>query len=482
MQTLIEPVSAITGKPYSGGNVQKLIDAMDSDSRFIAGAFATFRQWLSIGRCVRKGESCAARLLAYSDGKTTEADVAAREKAKEKASFKKGFCVFALEQTDAIEGWTPDQAPAVANDEGEEAQPATEDKPAPGKLYSLSALAATGAWSQSEVAPKPLPAIDSDRLLAKAQALLEKAEACFADRLQNTAKRLAQSMHKRMEGQRMERQAHMLKAYAMAINDGKAPLIGCTVRQIITWSEEASVYNCQSVSNGYHGYHVETSDARHTEAHHITLRNLLDPRKVMESEEKVAKEQAEAELRNCDVEGFFPTPASVVQVMLEQAGDLNGKTVLEPSAGKGDLVQAAFNAGAKTVQCFEVNHKLMRYIDKFVKAPPLPACMVSQQADFLNELPVGPHARVDVVLMNPPFERDAAPAHVLHALSWLKPGGKLVSVMPHNWAEKKAADYLLRTIDDLGLPMTEIEIDGPAFNGADSFRRTAVRTSIIVIG
>jgi hypothetical protein len=36
----------------------------------------------------------------------------------------------------------------------------------------------------------------------------------------------------------------------------------------------------------------------------------------------------------------------------------------------------------------------------------------------------------DRVVMNPPFARNAAPKHVLHAYDFLKPGGRLVSVMP----------------------------------------------------
>ncbi len=32
-------------------------------------------------------------------------------------------------------------------------------------------------------------------------------------------------------------------------------------------------------------------------------------------------------------------------------------------------------------------------------------------------------------MMNPPFEREQDIAHVLHALRWLKEGGKLVSVL-----------------------------------------------------
>jgi 16S rRNA G966 N2-methylase RsmD len=458
LQTIVNPINAVTGKPYSGGNVAKLIDAMDSDPRFVTGAFSTFRQWLAIGRCVRKGEACAARLLAFSDGQTQETE-SGEVKGKGKAKFKKGFCVFAIEQTDAIEGWTPDQSPTITREEDtEEAQP-----------VAVAQIA------------KPSPTIDLAKISAKADKLIIKAEACFADRLQNTAKRLAQAMHKRMEGQRMERQAHILKAFVLASKDGQNPLPGATISDLFQWSEEAAIYKATPVSNGYHGYHVETTDAQYTEAHHVALRGLLDPRAVAASAEKIAKERAEADLRTCDFPGFFPTPASVVQIMLEQAGDLRSKAVLEPSAGKGDLVRAALEAGAKSVKAFEIVPKLADYLATFVR-PTGAQCVVSQQADFLNELPVGPHARVDVVLMNPPFERDAAPAHVLHALLWLKPGGKLVSVMPLNWSEKKAADYLLRTIENMGLSMLEVEVDGPAFNGADSFRQTAVRTCILVIG
>jgi 16S rRNA G966 N2-methylase RsmD len=447
---LVEPVNAVTCKPYTGGNIQKLIDAMDSDPRFVTGAFATFRQWLSIGRCVRKGETCAARLLAFSDGQSQEAE-AGTEKGKPR--FKKGFCVFALEQTDAIENWTPEQAhdPTIE-----------EEGPQP-------------------VARKAKPTVDLAKIRAKAESLIVKAEACFADRLQNTAKRLAQAMHKRMEGQRMERQAHILKALVLSAEASTNPLPEATYAELVKWSEEAAIYKAVPVSNGYHGYHVETTEARHTEAHHVALRGLLDPRTVTASAEKVAKERAEAELRNCEYPGFFPTPPSVIRVMMEQVGDLRGKTVLEPSAGKGDLVQAAFKAGAASVKAFEIVPKLAEYLATFVR-PTGAQCVVSQQADFTEALPAGPHARVDAVLMNPPFERDAAPAHVLHALSWLKPGGKLVSVMPANWSEKKAADYLLRTIDDMGLSMAEIEVEGAAFNSADSFRQTAVRTTVLVIG
>src|SRR4051812_34975845 len=51
------------------------------------------------------------------------------------------------------------------------------------------------------------------------------------------------------------------------------------------------------------------------------------------------------------VPGFFPTPPAVVAAMLEYADLRPGLTVLEPSAGKGDLIRAA--AGC-TVRAFEL--------------------------------------------------------------------------------------------------------------------------------
>lgn len=56
------------------------------------------------------------------------------------------------------------------------------------------------------------------------------------------------------------------------------------------------------------------------------------------------------------------------------------------------------------------------------------------QSDFLAQ---SPQPQYDRVIMNPPFEKQADIKHVLHAHKFLKPGGRLVSVM--------AASVLFRT-------------------------------------
>jgi hypothetical protein len=47
---------------------------------------------------------------------------------------------------------------------------------------------------------------------------------------------------------------------------------------------------------------------------------------------------------------FYPTPQNVIEMMT--AGlDLAGKTVLEPSAGSGNILDFLKNLGAKTIAC-----------------------------------------------------------------------------------------------------------------------------------
>jgi 16S rRNA G966 N2-methylase RsmD len=475
------PINPTTGNEYSGGNVDRLVDAMDSNPRFVSGSFATFRQWLSVGRCVQKGEKAAARLVAYGSG---QVEVQESGEAKSKGRFLKPFSVFALEQTAPI---TDGPAPQDDQESAQEAIPATngteakEDKPEAGKVYSLATLAKGGEWSKAEVKPEPVRLLNLETIREKAARLERLAAGCHADRLTNTAKRLGQAMHKRMEGDRMAKAAAMLSALADAVEANPAhALASLATREAIDTATEAAIYEVRMVSNGYHSYNVETDKPRHDSEMYRAFRALMNPAAVAASAAKSEQVQAEAELRQCDFPGFFPTPPSVIAVMLEQAGDLTGKTVLEPSAGKGDLVNAALEAGAASVTAYEIVPKLADYMARFV-SPRGSQAVTSQNADFLDRLPTSHASLVDVVLMNPPFERDAAPRHVLHALGWLKDGGALVAVMPANWAEKSAADMLLRTIDDRGWQQMDMEIEGAAFNGADAFRQTAVRTSLLII-
>lgn len=119
---------------------------------------------------------------------------------------------------------------------------------------------------------------------------------------------------------------------------------------------------------------------------------------------------------------YFPTPATVVQRLIDLAAIKPGMKVLEPSAGSGAIAAAASHAGA-VVDCIERDPGYAAVLTDTGIARTLTV------TDFLT-VPAEPG--YDRVLMNPPFTKGADMRHVEHALRFLGPDGLLVSVM--SWA------------------------------------------------
>lgn len=141
-------------------------------------------------------------------------------------------------------------------------------------------------------------------------------------------------------------------------------------------------------------------------------------KKQTENERKV--KELEMEVIGRKIPGFFPTPVPLIERMIELADIEKEHSILEPSAGKGDIldtIKALYpDANLKLYAC-EV-HSTLREILK-LKDYSLIA------ADFL-ELNT---PKFDRIVMNPPFENGQDIDHVTHALKLLKPGGRLVSIM-----------------------------------------------------
>lgn len=121
--------------------------------------------------------------------------------------------------------------------------------------------------------------------------------------------------------------------------------------------------------------------------------------------------------------GYFPTPAAVVDQLLELARIEPGMRALEPSAGEGAIALALADAGA-LVDCVEIQEARAEVLDtqrrRRMGIAPV------QVADFLA---ADPQPVYDRVVMNPPFARQDDIRHTLHAHRALKPGGLLVAVM-----------------------------------------------------
>ena len=116
---------------------------------------------------------------------------------------------------------------------------------------------------------------------------------------------------------------------------------------------------------------------------------------------------------------YFPTPAPVVQRLIELADLAPGMVVLEPSAGTGAIAIAIAATGA-SVDCVEQDPG---YADALLATGTARTVHVG---DFLAH---SVQPLYDRVVMNPPFTKGADMAHVDHALRFLRPDGLLVSVM-----------------------------------------------------
>jgi protein-L-isoaspartate O-methyltransferase len=168
-------------------------------------------------------------------------------------------------------------------------------------------------------------------------------------------------------------------------------------------------------------------------------------------------------LLDCHIDGLFPTPPSLARRLVELADIWQGQTVLEPSAGTGNIASAIREAGQEP-QCIEINDSLAELLRKRGYSV---TC-----GDFL-----GWHGQVDRIVMNPPFEDLADCAHVRHAYECLAPGGRLVSVMsagPFFNQDRKAVEFRA-WLDEVGADFEPLP--------AESFKAsgTGVNTYVVTI-
>jgi predicted RNA methylase len=178
---------------------------------------------------------------------------------------------------------------------------------------------------------------------------------------------------------------------------------------------------------------------------------------------------AERELIGKDLPGFFPTPRPIIEMLLERASIGEQHRVLEPSCGKGDILDAiqAECSGCQ-LHAIEFNQALSDILS--VKGHEV------EFADFLDH-----RDNYDRIVMNPPFENGQDIEHVRHAYDLLSPDGRLVAVVsegPFFRSDKKSVAFR-EWLDAVG---AEVEsLPDEAFKGAEAFRQTSVRTRVVTI-
>jgi len=142
--------------------------------------------------------------------------------------------------------------------------------------------------------------------------------------------------------------------------------------------------------------------------------------------------------------GFYPTPEDVAKQVLKHMNISREPNepelrILEPSSGTGNLARrfaeekdlAIYDRNAQEYQIYTIKPLVDCVEIQADEAEKLKAEGIYNRvtmADFLVMNP-DPKRLYDIVGMNPPFDRERDIDRVIHALKFLKAGGRLVSIM-----------------------------------------------------
>jgi phospholipid N-methyltransferase len=228
----------------------------------------------------------------------------------------------------------------------------------------------------------------------------------------------------------------LLLAMSDCIEKGTLPeaLQGITKKAELT----KLVYKGASSNQGYYScipdenYSLDTPEA--LAAQELIAGNREEERKQREINELAKLKQS---LLLQKIDDFFPTPDVIIERMIALAGIEDSDTILEPSAGMGNILDFL----PERAVAVEQNYDLCNYLEK---THPGTAVI---QGDFL-ELN-GNLGMFDRIVMNPPFSRGADIKHIKHALEHLNEGGKLVSLCANGPRQAKELMPLADLWEDL---------------------------------
>jgi len=128
---------------------------------------------------------------------------------------------------------------------------------------------------------------------------------------------------------------------------------------------------------------------------------------------------------------FFETPEAVAKDLVAMADIKAGHLVLEPSAGRGRIANVIReNVPGCTLHVCEIWDVNRQYLTG--QGYEIVGHDFMQMTDAI---------RYDRIIMNPPFRKGQDVEHVLHAYNLLKPGGKLVAIMPPSWLNRDDKRY-----------------------------------------
>jgi len=193
----------------------------------------------------------------------------------------------------------------------------------------------------------------------------------------------------------------------------------------------------------------------------MILEYIDNPEAKAQAQRKLKRQQLEQSSQKGDV--HF-TPDSLVDKMIDYANLNDGDTVLEPSAGLGNIAdKIAYITSKENITCCEYSYEFCEYLKD--------SGYSVNNGDFLE---YETNIKFNKVLMNPPFSKNQDIKHVLHAYELLEEGGRLVAIMSPHWTfanDKESQDF--RAFIDNNC--------AEWYNNDDQFSHTKIKTVIVVI-
>jgi hypothetical protein len=243
-----------------------------------------------------------------------------------------------------------------------------------------------------------------------------------------TRRRLDMLAGMRAEAERFDQQQAAFVGLADAWDDGSIPEI------LMGLSTKAHVERLAYIAFGPATYWSSELDGtgltkeNYIQAAQALLHISADTNHVNPVETQIA--DIKRRLFGSKIPGFFPTTPEVVKRMMLLADLKPDMTVLEPSAGWGNIADE-LRTWPVLLHVIEINRSLQEILrlkghtlaaDDFLEFDP----------DHPNwSMPVNRYGNTgyDRICANPPFENEQDIDHVRHMYELLKPGGRLVSIM-----------------------------------------------------
>jgi len=137
---------------------------------------------------------------------------------------------------------------------------------------------------------------------------------------------------------------------------------------------------------------------------------------------------------------LYLTPQGIAETMVMYANIEQGMSVLEPSAGTGNIVNEIVKNCGTELTSVEINYDLCTALNTMLSGKVV-------NKDFLDCN--GDIGTFDRIVMNPPFEKGSDIKHINHAFDMLKPGGRLVTICANGPRQQTAFKDIATHWEDL---------------------------------